>query len=412
MSCMFEIPYGVFLASIPLLVQIDTSMATRYSPTQGVDRNVPVILQKLRSHGNHSHGRQYCSLRPPLNPRSGTLTSSSLAVPALLAGKVDFLPYPFLDDTTILDLSRSLGLLNLEDQEPRDYDESADRHTSREHNSRHTDALNNHTDRPSSGDLPLSTNTRSRHRRQGSDGGGSPPRRGRTEDRSFNRYGPAKSTLEINSAIKDILLRQHADVDEGYVYGFQHPDDVSPGPLSTEGDDNGRPHLVKIGRSKNHQARMRQISKRCKYVPHTAFAHLTFQHAMVERVVHTQLHNSRLRDVGCAGCGTRHEEWFEVEVDRAEHLVALWKAFAECDPYDEHGEILSEWRKRLDRLDLGDADCWEHFVHGAPLAQPAASSPQELEAETAPVRLVAGQIDPSSDGNSGRNNRDEDQEVV
>ncbi|KAI7784923.1 hypothetical protein LA080_008954 [Diaporthe eres] len=256
--------------------------------------------------------------------------------------------------------------------------------------------------RPSSGDFPLSANTRSRHQRQGSDGGGSPPRQGRTEGRTFNPYGPSKSTLEINNAIKDLLLRHHADADEGYVYGFQHPEDVAVDPLSTGRCDNGRPHLVKIGRSKNHQARMRQISKRCEYVPHTVFAHLTPQHAMVERVVHTQLHNSRLRDVGCVGCGTRHEEWFEVDVGRAEHLVALWKAFAECHPYDKQGEMLPARRKRLEQLDLGDADCWEHFVHEAPLDRSVAGSPQELEAETAPTGLVEGLIGPSSDGDSVR----------
>ncbi|KAG6359268.1 hypothetical protein INS49_012789 [Diaporthe citri] len=218
------------------------------------------------------------------------------------------------------------------------------------------------------------------------------PNYGRADSRSFNPYGSPKSTLETNNAIKDLLLRHHIDADEGYVYGFQHPEDVAVDPLSPGGGHNGRPHLIKIGRSKNHQARMRQISKRCKYVPHTVFAHPTPQHAMVERVVHTQLHNSRLRDVGCAGCGTRHEEWFEVDVGRAEHLVALWKAFAECHPYDEQGGMLATWRERLEQLDLGDADCWEHFVHGTASDRSMTGSPQELEAETAPVGMVAGQI--------------------
>lgn len=414
MSCILEIPYGVWLVSIPLLVQIDASMATQYSPTQGADGDDFAFVQHLRSHENRSHRTRDHILQSSLNrtTRRDTLSFDRLAAPAFLVGKVDLIPYPFSYDTTILNLSRSLGLLNLEDREPCDNDESADRHTSRERNSDPTDAVNNHTDRPSSGNLPLSANTTSRHRQQGSDGGGSPPRQGRTEGRSFNPYGPSKSTLEINKTIKALLLRRHVGIDEGYVYGFQHPDDVAPDPLSTEGDHNGRPPLIKIGRSKNHQARMRQISKRCGYIPHTVFAHLTPQHAMVERVVHTQLHNSRLRDVGCAGCGTRHEEWFQVEADRAEHLVALWKAFAECRPYDENGGMLPEWRRRLDLLDLGDADCWEDFVHGAPLARPVAGSPQELEAETAPTGSVAGQVGPSGDVNPGRGDQEESWEVI
>lgn len=411
MSCIFEIPRGVWLVSIPLLVQINTYMPTYNSTSRGDNGNDSVSLRRFRSHGDRSYGTRNRSLRPPLNRRSNTLTFNGLIAPAFLAGKVDFLPCPFLYDTSILDLSRSLGLLNFEGREPCDNDESADGYTGRERNSHHTDDVNNNTGCPSTRYLPPSANTRSQHR-PGSNGGGSPPRGRRAERRSFNPYGPPKSTLEINNAIKDLLLRRHAATDEGYVYGFQHPDDVTIDPLSTSGSENGGPHLIKIGRSKDHQARMRQISKKCGYVPHTVFAHHMPQHAMVERLVHTQLHNSRLRDVGCTGCGARHEEWFQVEVGRAEHLVALWKAFAECRPYDEHGEMLPVWRERLEQLDLGDAECWEGFVHGNPLARPVVSSPQELQAETTPVRLVEGLNGSSSDGDSGRDDQEESWEVV
>lgn len=152
---------------------------------------------------------------------------------------------------------------------------------------------------------------------------------------------------------------------------------------------------------------MRQISKSCGYVPHTIFAHRTPQHIMVERVVHAQLHNERMRDDGCVGCGTRHEEWFEVGAERAEHLVALWRAFAESDPYDEQGEMRPPWRVRLAQLDIGDADCWEGFVRGHNPLGPVAGSPQELEAETASVGLVAGHIGPSSEGNTERDDQEE-----
>lgn len=411
MSCIFEIPCGVWSVSIPLLVQIDTFMPTYNSTSRGDDGNDSVSLRRLRSHDDRPHGTQHRSLRPPLNQRSDTLTFNSLVAPAFLVGKVDFLPCLFLYDTDILDLSRSLELLNLEDQELGDNDEPADRHTSRDHNVHHADDVKNHTGLSSNRYLPPSANTRSQHR-PGSDGGGSPPRGRRAERRSFNPYGPPKSTLEINNAIKDLLLRRHADADEGYVYGFQHPDDVTINPLSTRAGDNGGPHLIKIGRSRDHQARMRQISKKCGYVPHTVFAHHMPQHAMVERLVHTQLHNSRLRDVGCTGCGARHEEWFQMEAGRAEHLVALWEAFAKCRPYDEQGEMLPVWRERLERLDLGDAECWEGFVHGNPLARPVVSSPQELQAETTPVRLIEGLNGSSSDGDSGRDDQEESWEVV
>lgn len=410
MSRIFEMPRGVWLVSIPLLIQVDTPIAIYNSATRGDNRNDPVSLRRFRSHDDRLRGTQHHSLRPPLDQLSDTPSFNNLVAPAFLVGKVDFLSDPFLYDPSVFELSISLGSLDLDDRDPRDNDESAEHDGSRERHAHHIDDVNNQTDRPGDHDLPPSANTRS-HLRQGSDGG-SPPRGRRTERRSFNPYGPRKSTLEINNAIKDLLLRRHADADEGYVYGFQHPDDVAMDPLSISGDDNGSPHLIKIGRSKDHQARMRQISKKCGYVPHTVFAHHLPQHAMVERLVHTQLHNSRLRDVGCTGCGARHEEWFQVGVDRAEHLVVLWKAFAECRPYDAQGEMLQMWRERLEGLDLGDADCWEGFVHGVPLARPVVNSPQELQAETTPVRVVEGPSGPSSGGKSGRDDQDESWEVV
>jgi hypothetical protein len=217
--------------------------------------------------------------------------------------------------------------------------------------------------------------------------------------------------LEINNAIKDILLRRQADADEGFVYGFQHPEDIALDP-SLPGAHEWSPHLIKIGRSKNHRVRMRQISKKCGYTPHTVFAHFMPRHGMVERVVHTQMHNSRLRDVGCTGCGTRHEEWFRVDVRHAEHIVELWKAFVGCRPYGEQGAMLPAWRERLEQSDLSDADCWERFVYGASLARSAAGSPQELEAETAYGGLVAGPTVPSSDEDSGRDGRQEEWELV
>ncbi|KAJ0120277.1 hypothetical protein J7T55_001134 [Diaporthe amygdali] len=227
---------------------------------------------------------------------------------------------------------------------------------------------------------------------------GSPPREGRAKTRSFDPYGPLKSTTEINNGIKDLLLR-YTGSDEGYVYGFKHPDDVALNP--SPGGHSGI-QLIKIGRSKNHQVRMRQIRKKCRYVPHTVFAHRMPHHVRIERIIHMQLHNSRLRDVGCTGCGARHEEWFRVEDGYAEHLVMLWKAFAESHPYDEQGAMLPMWRERLEQLDLDDADCWQHFIHeDVPSGQPCEASPRELEAQTAPARLVDDQINSSSDGVTG-----------
>lgn len=414
MSLIFQVPETVWSVSIPLLVHIDIPMDMRLITSRGGDETDLISLQHMQSRSRENYS---CRTRPRVFQSrltritlGDTLAFRRVAAPAFLVGKVGLIPWPDPYDFSILDLSRFLGSIDLDGRQPRD-SESAEQNTNRERNSYHTDGLNDSTNQPSNRDLPPSANTRSR-RQQGSEGGGTPPRHDQVESRSFIPYGPPKSTLEINNTIKDLLLRRHAGTDEGYVYGFQHPDDVALDPSSSlEGNEWG-PHLIKIGRSKNHPARMRQISKKCGYIPHTVFAYHLPWHVMVERVVHAQLHNSRLRDVGCTGCGTRHEEWFRMDARHAEHAAELWKAFVERRPYDEQGAMLRAWHERLEQLDLGDADCWQRFVHGSPLAQLPPDSPQELEAETAYTGLAAGDTDLSIDRDLGENEQQEDWEVV
>lgn len=401
MNCRFELPYSVRLVPTPLISTI-TSMDTHWYliPTHEAEAISPAPLQQYRFHENHCRRPRNPFLQPLFTRTTLGATSAfgTALAPACSTGRADSRPWSSPSDLTILRLSRSFGSLDLGGRQPRDSDESAERDTSRERSSYHVDDVNDGTSSRSNRDLPPSANTRSRHR-QGSDGGGSPPRGRQPEGRSFNSWGRPKSTGEINNAIKDLLLRCHPNADEGFVYGFQHPDDAALDPLLPE--NHNWTHLIKIGRSKNHQTRMKQIRKQCKYNPHTVFAHFMPRHGMVERVVHTQLHNSRLRDAGCFGCGARHEEWFRVDVRLAEDVVELWKAFVECSPYDEQGVMLPEWRERLEQLDLQDADCWTRFVHDAPSTRPVAGSPQELEAGNAYVGLATGRIDPSSEGDSG-----------
>ncbi|KUI72514.1 hypothetical protein VM1G_08404 [Cytospora mali] len=180
---------------------------------------------------------------------------------------------------------------------------------------------------------------------------------------------------EINERTKRLLLG-HSPATEGYVYGFTHPDDMM---FRMSTDITQGTHLIKVGRSVNYERRMREFRRSCKYVPHVIFAYFMPHHFRIEMVVHLQLHNVRLRDVGCTGCGARHEEWFHVDIEHAQHLVSLWKGFANCLPYDEQGEMLPLWRERLEGIDLEDEDCWERFMRGIPSGKPVADSPQELE---------------------------------
>ncbi|KUI59052.1 hypothetical protein VP1G_11148 [Cytospora mali] len=221
--------------------------------------------------------------------------------------------------------------------------------------------------------LPPYTNIRSQ-RNGGSDGGSSPPER-RAAVRSFDQYGSPMTIREINERTKRLLLGD-SPATEGYVYGFTHPDDMM---FRTSADITQGTHLIKIGRSIDYERRMREFRRSCKYVPYVIFAYFMPHHFRIEMIVHIQLHNVRLRDVGCTGCGARHEEWFHVDIEHAERLVSLWKGFANCRPYDEQGEMLPLWRERLEGIDLEDEDCWERFIRGIPSGHPVADYLQELE---------------------------------
>ncbi|ROV96400.1 hypothetical protein VSDG_05455 [Cytospora chrysosperma] len=224
---------------------------------------------------------------------------------------------------------------------------------------------------------PPYANTRShRHHHGGSDGGSPPPVRP-VAARSFDRYGPPMTAREINEGVKRVLLA-HLPATEGYVYGFTHPEDMTMSSTPAEAST-CRNRLIKIGRSVNYERRMREFRRNCKYLPRVVFAHLMPHHLRIEMVVHLQLHNVRLREAGCTGCGARHEEWFGVDVGYAERLVSLWQGFANCQPYDEGGEMLPMWRERLEEVDMNDEDCWERFMRGVPSGHPVVGDSQGIE---------------------------------
>lgn len=213
------------------------------------------------------------------------------------------------------------------------------------------------------------TNTRFHTGSHNSDEG-TPPEETNGMFRSFNTFGRPKSVREINEAIKTELLRPYPDV-EGFIYGFSHPENTfvkfgTGRALQME--------LLKIGRSDNIERRMRQWRKQCKYVPRLVFAHAMPQHYRIERVIHHQLHNARLREyLGCSGCGARHKEWFRVKAEYAQSLVATWRGFTEQQPYDELGNMLPDWLKRLEKIDLADPDCWSRFTRGLISTQPVST---------------------------------------
>lgn len=206
---------------------------------------------------------------------------------------------------------------------------------------------------------PTSTNLDTEPIRRDSDE--EPPDDMRRFFRSFNPFSQPKSVREINEAIKAELLRPHPVV-EGFIYGFSHPDITSvrlgTGPLIEL-------ELIKIGRSDNVGRRMHQWRKQCKYIPRLVFAHAMTHHRRIERIIHQQLHNARLREhLGCSGCGARHTEWFRIDAVYAQSLVVMWQGFTEQQPCDESGSMLPDWLEKIEQIDLDDHDCWISFTCG------------------------------------------------
>lgn len=215
----------------------------------------------------------------------------------------------------------------------------------------------NPEDTPPGHSSPTDTSFNNGPHRRGSER--KPPDGRRRPFRSFNPFGQQKSVREINEAIKAELLRPHPVV-EGFIYGFSHPENL---PARLGSGSTIEVKLIKIGRSDNVGRRMREWRKQCKYIPRLVFAHTMAHHHKIERVVHHQLHNVRLREhFGCPGCGARHTEWFRIDVDFSQSLVVMWQKFTNQQPYDEFGNLLPDWLEKIERVDLDDPNCWSWFT--------------------------------------------------
>lgn len=206
------------------------------------------------------------------------------------------------------------------------------------------------------------------HSRGGQDPDEDPPAEDvHGEIRRFSLYNQPKSIRETNEAIKAELLKAHPAT-EGFIYGFVYPGNVpvriGSGPIANS-------QLIKIGRSMDVKRRMKEWRKQCKYEPRVVLEVRMPHHFRIERIIHHQLHNSRLREYpGCSGCGFQHNEWFRVSTVYAEHIVRMWHDFAQRQPYDEFGDLLPGWLERLEQVDLEDPGCWMWFILESALVGP------------------------------------------
>lgn len=199
--------------------------------------------------------------------------------------------------------------------------------------------------------------------------------------RYFRQYRDPLPLRQINELVMGLVVNPFQLHSVGYVYCFTHPDDHDI-------DDSLGPavmtaiHLVKIGRARRVPKRMKEWRAKCGYQPVTRFSHRMPEHERIEAIVHAQLYNERRKQyLGCSRCGSRHDEWFAVGLEHAEHLVRLWQGFTEhpIHPYDASGSLVPQWRQRLQNASMDDENCWTWFTRWEP-ASPAGSQAQGTEA--------------------------------
>ncbi|KAF9766571.1 hypothetical protein IL306_001003 [Fusarium sp. DS 682] len=172
----------------------------------------------------------------------------------------------------------------------------------------------------------------------------------------FEDFSRARTSLEINKAIKKLLLCSLLDQEkkvEGYIYLYTFP----------ESYHDAQPY-IKIGFAQNVDRRMQSWKYQCGYEAKVLGEFLAEHYVKVEKLVHAQLWNQRKREKGCPTCNIRHHEWFKIEFTTASKIIAQWTHWMRQMPYDDEGNILDKWRLRIEGLDMNDPDCWALLANG------------------------------------------------
>jgi len=104
----------------------------------------------------------------------------------------------------------------------------------------------------------------------------------------------------------------------------------------------------------------------------------------VESIVKFHLRDHRYRENllqgrcnGGKGCDKKHDEWFDVTIDRVKQVVRLWTRWMHAKPYGDDHRLKPEWRKVIESVHLNSVyDPWPHLL-----------SPRVLKQEATVVKL-------------------------
>lgn len=144
--------------------------------------------------------------------------------------------------------------------------------------------------------------------------------------------------LDQDDMIKKMIeaLGKKCDDQPGYVYTFYDPESEPSNPS------------VKVGHTSNPKVREDQHKTNCKRENWELKYGDSFRgYKCVERLVLIELHNRRSNNV--CNCGTRHREYFDVDIAHASGLIKSWQIWLRTyEPYTRGGVLKTVWQDRLD----------------------------------------------------------------
>ncbi|KAF1925004.1 uncharacterized protein M421DRAFT_424233 [Didymella exigua CBS 183.55] len=116
--------------------------------------------------------------------------------------------------------------------------------------------------------------------------------------------------------------------------------------------DPKRPHLHKIGRTKETLKRMGQLNLSCGLQLELVGSVEVENYFRTEILIHTYI-SDLCRPYKCAVCNKKHGEWFEINKEPAQAYVARWVAFMNKEnPYDAKSKDLHAFFRN--RISLRD----------------------------------------------------------
>ncbi|KAJ4991307.1 hypothetical protein SVAN01_03205 [Stagonosporopsis vannaccii] len=166
-----------------------------------------------------------------------------------------------------------------------------------------------------------------------------------------------KSPLKMHSRLQTKFEQRLSPKDEpGYIYVMQ---------------DTSRPHLCKIGKSKDPKVRLNSMKRKCGLELEIVHYKTVNLYTKTEVLVKAYL-SDLCKPYKCEICGQKHGEWFEISSDLAKAAVDKWVNFMRHEsPYDPRSkDLLSCWAEwlRLYDFTFADADVdslrvqWDKFM--------------------------------------------------